>query len=149
MLEINFVYGINNKLLEACKIINFLYLKKFRIVILFDENNLLDEFDNYLWSFSDISFIPHIVLSDNFNKKIPIILTNDVSKLSIVKEISKNYPVILNLSEYAYDNLNSYQKLFEIVTKKQADIFNARKKWREYRKFKYQINSYHRNYCTS
>ncbi|AWD32548.1 hypothetical protein CKSOR_00435 [Candidatus Kinetoplastibacterium sorsogonicusi] len=147
MNKVNFIYEVDNKQLTTCKIVNNLYtMINCRIVIVFDEYESMKILDKFLWSFDDISFIPHAIFSENLDEFMPIILMNDQSKL-INKNIYKNYNTIINLTENFYVHFLNFKTIFEIVSKEESDKSKARKRWKEYKQRSYcEINSYKNNY---
>ena len=97
MKKIALFYILNkaeNLKISVCKIIKEYYKKKYKIFVSSHSNDLIDELNNLLWTFEQISFIPHCT-TKNYDKNSPILLSG---KDSFQKTINlKEYDVWLNL----------------------------------------------------
>jgi DNA polymerase IIIc chi subunit len=86
----------NKKALDACRLIEKLYLAGERVVVWFADEGKAAIFDTYLWTFSDTSFVPHKVALEGAKVSEPVALVigrlhnpNEASQL-VVMERPKN-----------------------------------------------------------
>ncbi|MCS7181501.1 MAG: DNA polymerase III subunit chi [Thermoanaerobaculum sp.] len=54
----------SKKALDACRLVERLYLKGHRVVVWLQDQGRAVIFDQYLWTFSDTSFVPHRLAMD-------------------------------------------------------------------------------------
>ncbi|WBF65282.1 MAG: DNA polymerase III subunit chi [Candidatus Kinetoplastibacterium crithidii] len=134
-MQIDFVFDINNKLLSTCHIIKEIYMTS-SIIVFCEDKETAHTIDKLLWSFDDISFIPHCI-SDNCNKNNTklIITTKDLFELKCIDKTNKNYlSYIVNLSNNYPQHYDQFDHLIEIVSKDEDDRAKARLKWKFYKK---------------
>ena len=91
--------------------------------------------DDLLWTFRDISFIPHEVLYGP---------TNDESAVTI--GFGSDYPeksqVIINLDNHIPDFISSFDRIVEIVGGSENNKQLARQRYRQYRNGDFEIHDH-------
>lgn len=60
------------KALDACRLVEGLYLAGQRVVVWFQDQGRAAIFDQYLWTFSDTSFVPHRLVLDQTSVEEPV-----------------------------------------------------------------------------
>lgn len=95
----------------ACRIIEKAYQEKHSVWVICQDQNQQNTLNDLLWTFKDISFIPHQIRAEAALDT-PIVLTylNDSAQRTFtIKDIC------LNLSLEAIETFQSYTRLIEIV----------------------------------
>ena len=122
--------------ISVCKIIKEYYKKKYKIFVSSRSNDLVNELNNLLWTFEQISFIPHCT-TKNYDKNSPILLSG---KDSFPKTINlKEYDVWLNLDDEMEENYTDFEIILEIVSQNEEERILSRKKYLNYQKNNFEV----------
>tara|TARA_R110002072_G_scaffold8552_4_gene43326 strand:- start:2535 stop:3008 length:474 start_codon:yes stop_codon:yes gene_type:complete len=116
--EIQFVITQDDNLTKISELINFYYKNKNKIIVLFNSQKECELLDESLWSYDNISFIPHNIYSNNNMSLSPVLIANK----SLIPQITK-YNMLINFSDIVLSQYSSIDKIIEIVmpdTKKKA-----------------------------
>ena len=84
-MDISF-YHLTNLSLEKSlpKLIEKMLKSHLKILIYANNDELLQNLDNLLWSYSTRSFIPHATYHDKHHLKQPVIISNNISNICCV-----------------------------------------------------------------
>ena len=122
--------------ISACKIIKEYYKKKYKIFVSSHSNDLVNELNNLLWTFEQISFIPHCT-TKNYDKNSPILLSG---KDSFPKTVNlKEYDVWLNLDDEVEENYTDFEIILEIVSQNEKQRILSRKRYLNYQKNNFEV----------
>ena len=122
--------------ISVCKIIKEYYKKKYKIFVSSRSNDLVNELNNLLWTFEQISFIPHCT-TKNYDKNSPILLSG---KDSFQKTINlKEYDVWLNLDNKMEENYTDFEIILEIVSQNEEERILSRKRYLNYQKNNFEV----------
>ncbi len=78
-IEVNiYRYSVPIFAKSFAKLVEMLYAKKLLILILCDSDDSLKECDNLLWTYSQLSFLPHGTMHDPYNKEQDIYITDNI-----------------------------------------------------------------------
>ena len=117
--------------ISVCKIIKEYYKKKYKIFVSSRSDDLVNELNNLLWTFEQISFIPHCT-TKNYDKNSPILLSG---KDSFPKTVNlKEYDVWLNLDYEVEENYTDFEIILEIVSQNEEQRILSRKRYLNYQK---------------
>jgi DNA polymerase-3 subunit chi len=117
----------------ACKLIEKIYQKKLTVFVHTNDVASAKSLDTLLWTFSDISFIPH-QLEDNDNE-CPITLGFHTLP-------EKPYDVLLILSDAVPSNLQYFKRIIELVTNDENNKKISREHFRYYRQHQLEIKTH-------
>ena len=121
---------------SICQIASFYYKKKLKILIIGEDKLQIDILNDLLWTFEQISFIPHSFESEY--ESTPIVLCMIDNLQSILDKYK--FDVLFNLSRNKI-NLDTVARYFiEIVTSVEKQKLNARDKYTITRKIKLQFH---------
>ena len=137
-MNINFYVGksnsLRNRLLFACKLIEKAMAQNLTSYIHTDSWRTCEQMDEVLWTYSDVSFIPHAILSQA-QENLPVLIGYD-------KESHPTVDFLINLSNEVPAFLPKFTKVAEILDQ-EAEILDAgRKRYVYYRKQGYTLNYY-------
>jgi DNA polymerase-3 subunit chi len=120
---------------SICRITNFYYKKKLKILIIGEDKAQIDTLNDLLWTFEQISFLPHSFESEY--ESTPIVLCMIDNLQSILNKYK--FDVLFNLSRNKI-NLDTVARYFiEIVTSVEKQKLNARDKYAYYKKNKIKV----------
>lgn len=95
----------SKKALDACRLVEKLYLAGEKVVVWFQDQGRAAIFDQYLWTFSDTSFVPHRLVVDKGQVAEPVAIVvgqlvnpNQASHLVVV-EPPKNFKAVRGFAQ--------------------------------------------------
>ena len=121
---------------SICRITNFYYKKKLKILIIGEDKAQIDTLNDLLWTFEQISFLPHSFESEY--ESTPIVLCMIDNLQSILDKYK--FDVLFNLSRNKI-NLDTVARYFiEIVTSVEKQKLNARDKYAYYKENQIKVS---------
>ena len=121
---------------SICRITNFYYKKKLKILIIGEDKAQIDTLNDLLWTFEQISFLPHSFESEY--ESTPIVLCMIDNLQSILNKYK--FDVLFNLSRNKI-NLDAVARYFiEIVTSVEEQKLNARDKYAYYKENQIKVS---------
>ena len=121
---------------SICRITNFYYKKKLKILIIGEDKSQIDTLNDLLWTFEQISFLPHSFESEY--ETTPIVLCMIDNLQSILDKYK--FDVLFNLSrnKITLDTVARY--FIEIVTSVEKQKLNARDKYAYYKENQIKVS---------
>ncbi|MEO8102353.1 MAG: DNA polymerase III subunit chi [Betaproteobacteria bacterium] len=126
MTEIKFFYNVDNKISFACKLAKRAYEERRKLVVFAPTPALADEFDRALWTFSQLSFVPHVKAGHALDGETPIVIAQDDAGLS-------HHEALLNLGDEPPAFFSRFGALREVVLADDEDRGRARERARFYK----------------
>jgi len=96
-------------------------------------------FDDLLWTFKDISFLPHCLAANNNTENSPIVIGHDNQANS---QIPDHTTVMLNLTDQMPRDTNKLKRILEIVSGSEDERQQSRKLYAEYRDQGHELNNH-------
>lgn len=121
--------------LYACRIVEKAYSNKHTVYINTYSLEEAQKIDTQLWTFRDISFIPHEIYNQNLNSKAQILIGYNVTP-------SKKDDILINLTNEIPVFYTQFNHIIEIVPNNQDLKTIGRKKYQTYQKQKLQIKTF-------
>jgi len=122
---------------SICQIIKIYYKQKYKIVVRVNDEPLLNNLNSMLWTFEQISFIPHCTKED-FDEDASVLLCDDKYNYNTNK-----YKVLFNLNIENKEKSNDFEILIEIVTQNELQKNYARKKYTYYKNNNFDVKYEH------
>lgn len=123
------------KLQFLCKLLEKAYKQRHQIFVLCQNSQQTHQLDELLWTFNDISFIPHNIVGEGPEPLPPIQLgENDIPQ--------HHRDIIVSLKDENIPTPNHYRRIIKIVGNDDTDKENARQHYRHYRKLGCQLHSH-------
>jgi DNA polymerase-3 subunit chi len=116
----------------VCRKIEALYAEPHRIYIHLDTLEETQQFNDLLWTFHDISFIPHEIVGENKNAPI---------KIGYQQKPQDINAILINLSEQIPNFYQEFKQIIEIVPEIEEWKKTSRIKFQAYKKNKDEIQS--------
>ena len=123
------------KLQFLCRLLEKAYKQKHQIFVLCHNQAQTHELDELLWTFKDISFIPHNILGEGPEPAPPI-------QLGYTTIPATHRDIIIALKHHQIEEPKKYRRIIEIVANNEADKENARINYRRYRELGCQLHSH-------
>lgn len=79
----------------ACRLIEKIYLQSYKVLVYFDDQDAANAFNKQLWTFRDISFVPHTLSSENEHGLAPVMIHLDAEKpvkADVLMILSEQWP---------------------------------------------------------
>ncbi|HBT31979.1 MAG TPA: DNA polymerase III subunit chi [Pusillimonas sp.] len=133
MARVDFAFGAEDRLRTTCEVIRKHYQQQHPLLVYCSQTELLDRFDQFLWSFKPEAFIPHVDADDPLASSTPVLLTSRPPEPAMHAQ-SDTQPVwLLNLDTACPPNANQFNRILEIVSLQPEDIEPARQRWLHYK----------------
>lgn len=92
--------------------------------------------DDLLWTYNDISFLPHALYDEHNHENIPILIGwNEQSP-------DDNCQIMINLTEEIPATADKFPRIIEIVAGNKLDRQYARKRYRDYRASGFELHDH-------
>ena len=105
------------------------------VYVLTESEDITNKIDSLLWTFRDISFIPHEIYNETENSEAPVTIG-----------YGDHYPshsqVMINLNNKIPEFANNFNRIVEIVENNEKKKEIARERYREYKKNNYEIHNH-------
>ncbi|ALS58553.1 DNA polymerase III subunit chi [Pandoraea norimbergensis] len=134
MTRVDFHTHVANRLDYACRFARKVYLAGQTLVVVGDPD-VLRAFDQALWTFSPLEFVPHCFTRDDEAAKTPVVLAGP-------DEEAQHHQVLLNLANGVPTHFARFERVVEIVGDAPEDLAGARERYRFYRDRGYTLNNY-------
>ncbi|MGV2289660.1 DNA polymerase III subunit chi [Trinickia sp. YCB016] len=134
MTRIDFHTNVGDSLLYACRLARKAYQAGQPLVVL-AEPARLRAFDERLWTFSPLDFIPHCMADNALAKETPVVLTSDLER-------APHHQILLNLGATVPAQFARFERLIEVIGNAQDELVAGRERYRFYRDRGYALNNY-------
>lgn len=132
MTRIDFAFGANDRLRAACQVVRKRYLAGQRLLVYCSDGGRLSAFDRLLWAFDDVSFVPHVSVTDSLAASTPVVLTAGAPEPPVAPDDPDAGPWLMNLDDECPPGYDAFTRVLEIVSGDPADRQAARQRWRAY-----------------
>ena len=127
ILHTNSSTPIKDHIIFACNIVEQEYNKGNRIHIHVSTQKEAQDIDDILWTFKDISFVPHTIYIKNLDNFIPQVTIG-------YNNFFGNYnDIVLNLTTNIFTDFLKFKHIIEIIPNNEESRIIARGRFRKYR----------------
>jgi len=95
--------------------------------------------DDLLWTFKDISFLPHCLAANNDTESSPIVI-GDNNQMG--NQIPDHTTIMLNLTDQMPRDTNKLKRILEIVAGSEGERQQARKRYAKYRDQGHELSNH-------
>lgn len=110
-----------------CRLAETAYQHKHRVYIYVDSEKTAHYFNDLLWTFGDISFVPHNIYEDNLQSSILI-------QIGCITEPEGHIDVLINLTENSSASYMNFKRVLEVIPNDEALKASGRKKYKFYQR---------------
>ena len=134
MTRIDFHSNVGDSLLYACRLARKAY-QAGQPTIVVAEPERLHAFDEQLWTFSALDFVPHCMAGTPLAAHTPIVLAANLDDVP-------HHQVLLNLGASVPAQFARFERLLEVVGNAHDELIAGRERYRFYRDRGYALNNY-------
>ncbi len=138
--RVDFAFGAAHRLRMACDVVRKHYQSGRPMVVYSRDTQRLARFDQLLWSFDPVAFVPHVHADDPIAPDTPVVLT---SATPVVPASPPDKPAwLLNLDLDCPPNAQDFVRILEIVSEHEQDKAAARARWQHYKAAGYDLHAH-------
>ena len=137
MTRIDFHSNVGDSIAYACRLARKAYLSGQPLIVL-AEPDRLKRFDEQLWTFKPLEFVPHCMAGTALAGQTPVLLTASLE--SLVQD--QQHQILLNLSATVPPQFARFERLLEVVGNEEHELVAGRERYRFYRDRGYVLNNY-------
>lgn len=124
--------------LYTCQLIEKAYVSGKTVYVNLDNLKEAENFNTQLWTFRDISFVPHEIYNQNPNSKASVLIGYDIIP-------SDKKDILINLTVAIPEFCQQFNHVIEIVPNDNELKVAARKRYQAYQKLGYQMETFNIN----
>jgi DNA polymerase III subunit chi len=124
--RVDFHTNVTDKLGYACRLARKAYQAGQPVVVL-AEPAVLKAFDERLWTFAPLEFVPHCMADSALAAQTPVVLT------ATLEDKLPHHQVLMNLGSTLPASFASFERLLEIVGTDAQELQAGRERYRFYR----------------
>ncbi len=137
MTRIDFHSNVGDSIAYACRLVRKAYLSGQPLIVL-AEPERLKQFDEQLWTFKPLEFVPHCMADSALAGQTPVLLTASLE--SLVQD--QRHQILLNLGATVPPQFARFERLLEVVGNEEQELVAGRERYRFYRDRGYVLNNY-------
>ncbi|WP_250491910.1 DNA polymerase III subunit chi [Caballeronia sp. GAWG1-1] len=134
MTRIDFHTNVGDSLAYACRLARKAYASGRALVVLAEPRRLA-EFDEQLWTFAPLEFVPHCMAKSPLAAETPVVLTSNLDD-------APHHQVLVNLGVPVSAQFARFERLVEIVGNEDDELASGRERFRFYRDRGYAIETH-------
>lgn len=134
MTRIDFHTNVGDPLAYACRLARKAYASGRALVVLAEPTRLA-AFDEQLWTFSPLEFVPHCMAKSPLAQDTPVVLASDLDGVP-------HHQVLVNLGAPVPAQFARFERLIEIVGNDGDELAAGRERFRFYRDRGYAIETH-------
>ncbi|WP_233800233.1 DNA polymerase III subunit chi [Paraburkholderia sp. HP33-1] len=134
MTKIDFHSNVGDSLSYACRLARKAYLAGQPLVVL-AEPARLRAFDEMLWTFAPLEFVPHCMAGTSLAADTPVVLATNLDDVP-------HHQVLLNLGATVPAQFARFERLLEVVGNAPEELAAGRERYRFYRDRGYPLTNY-------
>ncbi len=136
MTRVDFHSKVPDKIGYACRLVRKARAADMQVVVYAADRAQMAALDDALWTFSEQDFLPHVAAGDELAAVTPVILTHDAG------QALPHHQVLINLSRETPAHFARFERLFEIVSADEDDLFAGRERYRQYQQRGYPLTHF-------
>ncbi|KDR36357.1 DNA polymerase III subunit chi [Caballeronia grimmiae] len=134
MTRIDFHTNVGDPLAYACRLARKAYASGRALVVLAEPQRLA-AFDEQLWTFAPLEFVPHCMAKSPLAQETPVVLASDLNDVP-------HHQVLVNLGAPVPAQFARFERLIEIVGNEGDELAAGRERFRFYRDRGYAIETH-------
>jgi len=132
--RIDFHTNVGDPLAYACRLARKAYASGRALVVLAEPQRLA-AFDEQLWTFAPLEFVPHCMAKSPLAQETPVVLASDLNDVP-------HHQVLVNLGAPVPAQFARFERLIEIVGNEGDELAAGRERFRFYRDRGYAIQTH-------
>lgn len=136
MTRIDFHFNTPHRLQYAYRVVRKAYASGQPIVVYCNEADRLQQFDQLLWNYAPLDFLPHCYAHEKNASQTPILLT------AAERTNLPYHQILLNLDDHWPPFFSEFERLIEVVSQEEQDRQQGRARYKFYKDRGYPLNHY-------
>lgn len=136
MTEVHFYTGLADKIHTACGLVGKAVQRGKRVVVFSSDAPTLTRFDQALWSFDPLSFVPHVSADDPLADQTPVLL---LAQAPADDQALPHHEVLVNLDSALPKFFSRFDYLMELVGETEYESAAGRERWKFYKERGYTV----------
>jgi DNA polymerase-3 subunit chi len=132
MTRIDFHTNVGDLVAYACRLVRKAYLSGEPIIVLAEPARLA-AFDEQLWTFSPLDFVPHCMAGSPLAKDTPVVLAANLDD-------APHHRILINLGQSVPAQFARFERLIEVIGEDEDELAAGRQRFRFYRDRGYALN---------
>ncbi len=128
MTRVDFHFNVPDKISYGCRLVRKIRSQNLPAVVFCDDAARLRAFDEALWTFEPLEFIPHVPAEHPLAGRTPVLLTSRDTALP-----DSHYGVLLNLGQALPPFFSRFERVLELVGTDVPDRDSGRQRYRSYK----------------
>lgn len=134
MTEVKFFFNVDHKLDFACKLAKKAFDGGRKLIVYAPDPGVAAEFDRMLWTFAQLSFVPHVRAGHALAAETPVVIAADDAALP-------HHEALLNLAAEPPPFFTRFEQLREVVGRDEDDRGRARERLKFYQSRGFHIDT--------
>jgi DNA polymerase-3 subunit chi len=134
MTRVDFHSNVGDLLTYACRLARKAFLAGQPLLVL-AEAPILRGFDERLWTFAPLEFIPHCMIDSPLAAATPVVLASELTD-------APHHRILMNLTPAVPGHFARFERLLEVVGSAPEQLVAGRERYRFYRDRGYPLNLY-------
>ncbi len=126
--RVQFYFNAESPLALACELVGKAYAGGRKVAVRTADMAAAQQLDQLLWTFSQQSFIPHVLAESKLTAETPVIIDTAARTAEWT-----HHDMLFNLASDAPAGFDSFRILIEIVSQHEEDKRPARSRWNQYK----------------
>ncbi len=149
MAKVDFHSQVKDKVHYACRLIRKIISlssenEPFQTIVVLGTQDVLQELNEKLWTFSEDDFLPHSFLDEDAFELCPIILA-ELSDESRIDELP-HQDVLIHLGQNPLERIevftNRFKRVVEVVSIENTDLLAGRDRYKKYRELGIELQNF-------
>jgi len=119
----------------TCQLLEKAYTLKHHIYVVVNDLAEADQLNDLLWTFHDISFVPHEMVTEDANNMTPI-------QIGLINNAPKSGDILLNLTPQMPGEIAGFERIIEVVPNDETKQAEARERYQQYKAQGRQIKTH-------
>ncbi|CAN5331689.1 hypothetical protein BH09PSE6_BH09PSE6_31760 [soil metagenome] len=144
MTEVHFYTGVADRTLTACGLVRQSVARGRKVVVHHADAATLARFDQALWCFDPVEFVPHVQAGSALAARTPVVLTHEGHAHDNPGHVP-HHDVLLNLDPSPPLFFSRFDFLLEVIGRDDADREAGRSRWKFYADRGYAMHHHNRD----
>lgn len=136
MSDIHFYHNAEDKLATACRLTAKAFGAGRKVALRVPDPSQARQLDRLLWTFEQISFLPHVQLDSPLAGETPVVIGDPPAGQW------PHQDVLINLGQDLPQGVADFQMVVEVVGQGEDDRQPARNRWRHYKSAGHTLTAY-------
>ncbi len=125
--------AVDNGLVTACRLVEKAYVAGHTVFVLCANAEQAAQLDTQLWTFRDISFVPHGLASNETTA--PVLL-------GLAIPPGRRFDILLNLTTTIPEAYQDFQRLMQIIASNESQRIQGRELYKHYRELGCELHTH-------